>query len=63
MKPRVTSPAAVCGRSPVASIGRRFAPGIPAANEQEAALPDPELEAIPAKKPLKDQGDAIDAME
>ena len=91
MYPRVSSYAAICGRSPVASIGERFAPTLAqqAAHEHEEELLDEaveetfpasdpvspfvpargmptdgtEVEAVPAERPLKDQGDAIDALE
>jgi hypothetical protein len=97
MYPRVSSYAAICGRSPVASIGQpitrgpalrdrkdsRFAHETPAApaNETDAAhrarkdhesdlldeaidesfpASDPASPFVPAPRPLKDQGDAIE---
>jgi len=64
MYPRVSSYAAICGRNPVASIGQR-ATGVPAPREKERPAPveDADLGAIPAEQPLKDQGDAIDAID
>ena len=89
MYPRVTSYAAICGRSPVASIGQQqaFVPKraskhsedlLDEAVEETFPASDPvspfvpargmptdgtEVEAVPADAPLKDQGDAIDALE
>jgi hypothetical protein len=85
----VTSYAAICGRSPVASVGQQqaFVPKpatkhaeelldeaveetFPASDPVSPFLPSKamptdgtEVEAIPAEQPLKDQGDAIDALE
>jgi hypothetical protein len=77
MYPRVTSYAAICGRNPVASIGQCTLAA--AEREHESELLDEAIEesfpasdpispfvparAVPAEKPLKDGGDAIDAME
>jgi hypothetical protein len=97
MYPRVSSYAAICGRSPVASIGQRAAGSPPprerkepasAEGEREQAVrkqhenelldeaidesfpaSDPASPFVPARDthaaqaPLKDQGDAIDAIE
>ena len=113
MYPRVSSYAAICGRSPVASIGQPIVPGSPARDRKDPPSPqgppppaenedeymarkqhesdlldeagdesfpasdpaspfvpavgsghvDPSLRAQEAPAPLKDQGDAIDAIE
>jgi hypothetical protein len=86
MYPRVSSYAAICGRNPVASIGKQTSPSerrhqselLDEAIEETFPASDPvspfvpakgmptdgtEVEAIPAAEPLKDQGDAIDALE
>ena len=95
MYPRVTSYAAICGRSPVASIGKNLSGLVSAtmlslgedthaeelldeAVEETFPASDPvspfvpakgmptdgtEVESVPAEAPMKDQGDAIDAIE
>ena len=86
MYPRVSSYAAICGRNPVASVGKRATPAqrrhqsdlldeaidetFPASDPVSPFVPSramptdgPEVEAIPAPQPLKDQGDVIDDLE